>query len=163
MISRIRTLLVDDAAPLRRLLSLMLERNGAFAVVGEAGNGEEGIALADQLHPDLVLLDLSMPVMDGLEALPRIKTASGHGVVVVLSGFETNRMADQAKALGAAGYVEKGLPPSETVARILAAFQHAPASLLGTLGSGGLDSAGPVQGALKARRGGAGAFPLNAA
>lgn len=119
---RIRTLLVDDAGALRRLLRLALERDGTFEVVGEAADGAAGIQAAEESRPDLVILDLSMPVMDGLEALPRLVASSAHPVVVVMSGFESRRMAKQVEALGAAGYIEKGMPPSQFIDRLLDLF-----------------------------------------
>ena len=68
--ARHRLVIADDVPPLRSLPRRVLERSGAFDVVGEAANGEEAIALARRHRPDLVLLDVSMPVMSGLEALP---------------------------------------------------------------------------------------------
>lgn len=122
--SRIRTLLVDDAAPLRRLMRLMFERHGAFDVVAEAANGEEGLAASRTFRPDLMLLDLSMPVLDGLETLARLREEAMRPVVVVISGFEEHRMADQALALGASEYIEKGLRPDELTSRVLSAYQR---------------------------------------
>ena len=125
MMKRIRTLLVDDAPALRRLMRLALERNGTFEIVGEAADGAEGVRVASECRPDLVLLDLSMPVMDGLEALPRILARPAPPVVVVISGFEGRRMAERVQALGATGYIEKGLPPSQLISRILGHFFRA--------------------------------------
>jgi PAS domain S-box-containing protein len=104
-----KILIVDDNEDIRRLLRIQLETDGRFAVVGEAGDGREGVELAEQLQPDVVLLDLAMPVLDGLEALPLIKSAV-HGVrVIVLSGFDERSMRDVAFQAGAVKYVEKGV------------------------------------------------------
>ena len=77
-------------------------------VVGEAADGEDAVRLATELRPDLVLLDLAMPRMDGLQALPLIREAVPGVRVVVLSGFEDSVMADRAVEAGASRYVEKG-------------------------------------------------------
>jgi DNA-binding NarL/FixJ family response regulator len=112
-------LLVDDIADLRFMLRLNLEGSGRFQVVAEASNGLEGIELARQHQPDLVLLDIAMPVKDGMEALPDIRTASPESRVVILSSFEEQRYGDQAIRLGASAYIEKTLPPDALVARLV--------------------------------------------
>ena len=76
-----RVVLVDDTADLRQLLRIALGRVG-FDVVGEAGDGAAGIEVAREQEPDLVVLDLSMPVMDGLEALPHIRAACPRAAIV---------------------------------------------------------------------------------
>ncbi|WP_019875273.1 response regulator [Sporichthya polymorpha] len=104
-----RILVVDDNATVRHLLCAQLERSGRGTVVGEAADGEEAIELATALQPDLVLLDLSMPRMDGLQALPRILEAVAGVKVIVMSGFDQRTLGEQVLAAGAATYVEKGL------------------------------------------------------
>lgn len=104
-----RVLLVDDNDDLRRLLRIQLERTGRYQIVGEAADGHEAVRLATQLQPRIVLLDLSMPVMDGLQALPLILDAVPEVRVVVLSGFDQGTMSVRALAAGAARYVEKGM------------------------------------------------------
>lgn len=106
---RPRVLIADDFQDVRMLLRLQLQRTGKYDVVGEAGNGEEAVELAKQLRPDVVLLDMSMPRMDGLQALPLIRAALPDVRVLVLSGFDEGTMARKAIELGADGYVEKGL------------------------------------------------------
>lgn len=103
----LRTVIVDDTADLRVLLRLALDRGG-FEVVGEAGDGRAGIEAVRDSRPDLVLLDLSMPVMDGLEALPTIRRLVPKATIVVLSGFGATQMSARAMAAGANGYVQKG-------------------------------------------------------
>src|SRR5687768_15586529 len=87
-----RTLLADDVFDLRFMVRLALERSGKFEVIAEAENGQEAIDLAQAHKPDLVLLDISMPVLDGLEALPRVLESCDRCKVVMLSGFEASRL-----------------------------------------------------------------------
>ncbi|HVF19977.1 MAG TPA: response regulator, partial [Mycobacteriales bacterium] len=107
-----RVLLVDDAVDIRAIMRINLELSGAV-IVGEAGTGREAVELASELQPDVVLLDLAMPGMDGLEALPLVRAAAPDAKVVVLSGFAAARMEQSALDLGAAAYVEKGTPVHE--------------------------------------------------
>ncbi len=110
---RLGVVIADDVAGLRRLLRIALEETPWFEVLGEAADGVEAIVLAEQLTPDVMLLDLSMPRMDGLEALPRICLVSPHTQVVVLSGLNEDRMGAKTRELGAAGFLEKGVSPEE--------------------------------------------------
>lgn len=123
----VRVLIVDDTADIRLLLRFTLERAGGFEVVDEAGNGREAQDLAAQHHPDVVLLDLAMPVMDGLEALPGLRRILPQATIIVLSGFTADKMTDRAIAAGADGYVQKGASPRQIVERIR---QLAPAPAL---------------------------------
>ena len=104
-----RVVIIDDTPDLRELLRLALTRGG-FDVVAEAGDGREGIEVVRETRPDLVLLDLAMPVMDGIEALPTIRRLCPTAKIVVLSGFGAQQMAARAVAAGADGYVQKGAP-----------------------------------------------------
>jgi PAS domain S-box-containing protein len=103
-----RVLVVDDSEDVRLLLTLKLGSVEGLEVVGEAPDGEEAVRLAAELQPDLVLLDLAMPRMDGLQALPLIRRSVPNVRVVVLSGFDDAVMADKAVRAGAARYLEKG-------------------------------------------------------
>jgi DNA-binding NarL/FixJ family response regulator len=109
-----RILIADDHPITREALAALLEQHG-FSVAGQASDGEEAVELARNLRPELVLLDLSMPVVDGLTALPRIREASPDTEVVVLtaSGTEENLLA--AIRGGAAGYLLKSEPPERIV------------------------------------------------
>ncbi len=102
-----KVLIVDDSEDMRTLVRLYLERQAGFEVIGEAGTGRDAILLSRELQPDLVLLDLAMPEMDGLEALPRIREVAPDARVIVLSGFD-RRIGDRALAAGAAQFVQKG-------------------------------------------------------
>lgn len=115
----VRVVLVDDVGALRALYRSILEEKGPFEVVGEAADGQEAIETVDEHAPDLVLLDLSMPGMDGLEALPRIKDKVPGADVVILSGFLEERLGRKARELGASGYIEKGDKPEELVGKIV--------------------------------------------
>lgn len=109
-----RIIVADDHPLTRDALASLLGHNG-FEVVGEAADGAEAIDLATRTQPDLVLLDLSMPGMDGLTALPRLRAAAPKCEVVVLtaSGTEDNLLA--AIRAGAAGYLLKSEPPERIV------------------------------------------------
>ncbi len=103
----VRAVIIDDTDDLRMLLNLALETHG-FDVVGEAGDGRAGIELVQETHPDLVMLDLAMPVMDGLEALPAIRRICPDARIVVLSAFGADQMSRRALSAGADGYIQKG-------------------------------------------------------
>jgi signal transduction histidine kinase/DNA-binding NarL/FixJ family response regulator len=104
-----RVVIIDDTQDLRELLKLALSRGG-FDVVAEAGDGREGIEVVRSTRPDVVLLDLAMPIMDGIEALPTIRRLCPAAKIVVLSGFGAQQMSARAVAAGADGYVQKGAP-----------------------------------------------------
>jgi len=104
----LRVLIADDAPDIRLLLRMYLT-DSRLEVVGEAANGEEAVAMAEAEKPDAIILDLAMPVMDGLQAIPLIKQASPGTKIVVLSGFDAERMAERAMKLGAETYLQKGV------------------------------------------------------
>lgn len=111
-----RVLLVDDMADLRFLTRLTLERTGRFEIVGEAGDGREGVALAEAHKPDLVILDLDMPIMTGYDALPQILKVSPGSEVVILSGIAGE--AEDEGIEGAAAYILKGTSTDTIVQRL---------------------------------------------
>ena len=102
--------LCDDVPELRQLLRIILEEDPDLRVVGEAGDAAIGIEEIAELQPNVVLLDLSMPGMDGLEALPLIRRAAPDTSVIVFSGFTEARMASLVLERGADRYIEKGEP-----------------------------------------------------
>ena len=124
-----RILLVDDHPITRGALAALLTQHD-LSVVGEASDGEEAIELARRLQPQLVLLDLSMPGLDGLQALPRLRQAAPDAEVVVLtaSGTEENLLA--AIRGGAAGYLLKSEPP-ERIVQFLRGVGNGEAALSG--------------------------------
>ena len=109
-----RILLVDDHPLTRSALAGLLTQHG-FDVVGEAADGEEAINAAARLQPDLILLDLSMPGLDGLGALPRLRGAAPECEVVVLTASGTEENLLGAIRGGAAGYLLKSEPPERIV------------------------------------------------
>jgi two-component system nitrate/nitrite response regulator NarL len=107
-------LLVDDHPLTRAALSALLTQNG-FRVAGEAGDGEQAIELARKLQPQVILLDLSMPGIDGLAALPKLREAAPSCEVVVLTASGTEENLLGAIRGGAAGYLLKSEPPERIV------------------------------------------------
>jgi DNA-binding NarL/FixJ family response regulator len=126
-----RILLVDDHPLTRSALAGLLVQHG-FEVAGEASDGEEAIECAARLRPDLILLDLSMPGLDGLSALPRLREAAPECEVVVLTASGTEENLLSAIRAGAAGYLLKSEPP-ERIAAFLRGVAHGEAALSGTV------------------------------
>ncbi len=116
----IRLLLADDEAMVRRGLRLVLETEDDLQVVGEAADGYEAIEEANRLHPDVVLMDVRMPRLDGVEACRRLVEQSGTKVVV-LTTFDLDEHLFSAVRAGASGFLLKASPPEELVAAIRAA------------------------------------------
>ena len=111
----IRVLVVDDDPLVRSALTLMLGGQSDIEVVGEAGNGETGLALVTDLSPDVVLMDIRMPVMDGLEATRALHQRPSPPAVVVLTTFDADDHVLRAVAAGADGFLLKDTPPGDIV------------------------------------------------
>ena len=105
--------LVDDVPELRELVRYGMEDDPAFEVVGEAGDGRSALEGIAETHPAAVLLDLSMPDMNGLEAILAIRESDPDLAIIVLSGFSADRMGPPTLERGADRYVEKGTPMEE--------------------------------------------------
>jgi DNA-binding NarL/FixJ family response regulator len=103
----VRVLIVDDQLPFREASRMVVEMTDGFEVSGEAEDGEQAIALVEELRPDLVLMDVQMPGIDGIETTRRITSASNPPVVVVMSTHESGDYVDVALAAGAVGFVPK--------------------------------------------------------
>ena len=116
--SRPTLVVVDDSDEVRAIVRAGLEASGLFQVVGEGADGAEAIALAYRLQPAVLLLDTSMPTMDGLEALPAILTLSPETRVVIYTGFEERGLAERAREYGAADFIEKSIPIRDLPARL---------------------------------------------
>jgi DNA-binding NarL/FixJ family response regulator len=114
----IRVLVADDHAVVRQGLRTFLDLQEDISVVGEAADGAEAVALAERLSPDVVLLDLVMPGMDGIEALRRLRIGVPAARAIVLSSFVDDDKLFPAVRAGAAGYLLKDVQPAELVAAI---------------------------------------------
>lgn len=120
----IRVVVIDDSEEIRDVLRLALERQDDFTLVAEAADGEAGVAAVDAHQPHLVLLDVSMPVMDGFQALAEIRRVSPGSVVIVLTGYSENAAALTAVELGAHGFIRKGGGVPELIAQIREVLEH---------------------------------------
>ena len=121
-----RVLICDDSEAVRALVGLIVNSSPGLKVVGEAANGNEAIAAAERLQPDVIVLDLAMPKRSGLEAIPELRRVAPAAQIVVFSGFARASVAEQVLALGAASYLEKGADPEAIVATIEEALANAP-------------------------------------
>ena len=114
----VRVVLADDEAAIRSLTKYWLESDGRFRVVGEARDGAECISVCADKQPDLVLLDLVMPKMGGLPALPAVLQASPSSTVVVLSMLQEEKSIQESLDKGAAAFLDKGLDGTELAERL---------------------------------------------
>ncbi len=108
--------MADDLPQIRAVLRRALEKDGRFEIVGEATDGEQAVQMVGSLRPDVTVLDLAMPSMDGMEAIPKILETAPNTKIVVLSGFV--EMAPDVLRAGAHGFFEKTAPPQELAATI---------------------------------------------
>lgn len=114
----VRLLLVDDEPAFRVLARMILADHPSLQVVGEAGDGRQAIEEARRLQPDAILLDLNMPVLGGLQALPRLRAASPKSLVFVVSVARDQQELHQAKMAGAHAFIDKALPNDAFVAAL---------------------------------------------
>ncbi len=135
----IRILLVDDSEDLRLLCRLILEVDAEFVICGEAANGEEALAMVGTCDPDVVILDLDMPVMDGLTALPLLRERQPHVPVVVLTAGATPDVCREALRRGAHAAVSKDPTMHQLKVALLAASHR---TALGTSRSSSLANCG---------------------
>ena len=112
-----KILVVDDREPLRRRIRSLLEQEGLEAC-GEAANGGEAIEKVKELAPDLAILNISMPVMNGLEALPEMLRCRPAMKIVIFTLEESEELKQQVFRLGAHGFVAKSAPPEELLAEV---------------------------------------------
>src|SRR5665811_2369856 len=110
-----KVLLVDDHAPIRRGIRQLLELRAEFEVVGEGANGEEAVRQVDELSPDIVLMDMNMPVMNGADATRAIKERHPEVHVVGLTAFGEMSLVSAMIKAGAAGYLLKGGTPDKLI------------------------------------------------
>jgi len=118
-----RVLLADDHAILRSGLRLLLTSQNEFDVVGEASSGIEALSLAEQLQPDLILLDLSMPALGGLDALPTLRKLVPSARILILTMHDDPQYLRQALKHGASGYVLKKAADSELLSAMHAVLR----------------------------------------
>jgi DNA-binding NarL/FixJ family response regulator len=118
----IRVLLVDDHAVVRMGLKVFFDLQDDIQVVGEAGDGSEGLAMARRLRPDVVLMDLLMPNMDGLTAIGRIKAEMPETEIVAVTSFIEEEKVTAALEAGASGYLLKDAEADEVAAAVRAAY-----------------------------------------
>jgi pilus assembly protein CpaE len=109
---------VDDQAPFRLAAKAVLRRMEGFELVGEAQNGVEAVSLVNSLHPDLVLMDINMPEMGGIEATRRIVEDLPETVVILCSTYGVNDLPPDAKTSGARAYVHKEQLEAKTLRRL---------------------------------------------
>ena len=103
----VAVLIVDDQAPFRRAARAVVSATPGFEVVGEAESGEEAVRMADALEPRLVLMDINLPGINGIEATRRITSAHPRAVVMLLSTYQAADLPADATSCGAAAYVHK--------------------------------------------------------
>ena len=111
--------IVDDDTDVRALVKARLRMSGLFDVVGQGADGAEAVALAGEHRPALMLLDVSMPDVDGLEALPRVLQASPTTRVVMFSGFEEQGLVEKTRELGAVAFIEKSASLDTLIQRLV--------------------------------------------
>jgi two-component system, NarL family, nitrate/nitrite response regulator NarL len=114
----IRVLIVDDEPLFMQMLQSLLDVEAGVEVVGEAANGKQGVNLAQELEPDVIVMDVSMPVMDGLEATREIRERDPQARVLILTGGTNVTDIDKARTSGASGYLTKDRIAAELVAEI---------------------------------------------
>ena len=122
----VRVLIVDDQEPFRLAARMVVEATDGFEVVGDAESGEDSVEAAHELDPDLVLMDVNLPGINGLEATRRILDGSTRVVILLLSTYEEAEYAPRAAECGAAAYIPKSSFSPERLAEAWAAATAAP-------------------------------------
>ncbi|SDS59113.1 DNA-binding response regulator, NarL/FixJ family, contains REC and HTH domains [Brevibacterium sandarakinum] len=156
----IRAIIADDESLMRSGLRLLLGAADDIEIIAEAAHGAEAIDLARELGPDLILMDIRMPVMNGLEATRTLMAQASHPEVLILTAFGTDEFVYQALRSGAAGYILKDTPPDELIHAVRAAANGtrtlSPSAVESLLGRGTTSATGLAGG------GDGGAGPLGA-
>jgi CheY-like chemotaxis protein len=112
-----KVLITDDEAHIRKFLGLVLKKLGQPVII-EAANGQEGVAAYQREKPDMVLLDVNMPVLDGMQALEQIRRADPEAIVVMLTSLANRQTVEECARLGATAYLRKDLPRDELIAQL---------------------------------------------
>jgi DNA-binding NarL/FixJ family response regulator len=115
----IRVLIADDHRLFAQALEAILSTDDRIQVAGHARDGREALELAEQLDPDVILMDIAMPVMDGFEATRQIREAKPRACILMLTGSNSRTDVDRARKAGAAGYVTKDRIAAELIDAIL--------------------------------------------
>ena len=118
--SQVRVLVVDDQALFRRLMSAVVEETEGFVLVGSAASGEESIVTAGLLRPDLILMDVNLPGIDGMEATRRLRADTPADAVILLSTYDEDDWDGQAQECGAVAYLAKSAFGPETLTAVWA-------------------------------------------
>jgi DNA-binding NarL/FixJ family response regulator len=116
---KIRVLIADDHRLFAEALEAILGADDRIEVVGQAADGREAVELFSQLDPDVVLMDISMPVMDGIEATRAIRRSTSGACILMLTGSNSRGDVDRARQAGAAGYVTKDRIAAELIDAIV--------------------------------------------
>jgi two-component system nitrate/nitrite response regulator NarL len=120
---RFRLMLVDDHPMMRRGIRQLLELETDFLIVGEANNGEEALALVDELQPQLILLDNNMPLLNGIETLKRLRQVGYSGKVLLFTVSDAEKDVRDALRYGADGYLLKDMEPEKLIQQVRDALQ----------------------------------------
>ena len=123
---KIRVIIADDHAVVREGTRHILEQEEDIQVVGEARDGAEAVALAETLKPDVAIVDISMPVIGGIEATERIKASRPGTAVLILTSYDDDRYVFALLAAGAAGYLLKDVPSEEVVRAVRSVYAGEP-------------------------------------
>ena len=122
----VRIVVADDVPYMREAIRKLLETRPEYVVCGEADNGEAAVELAANLKPDLVIMDLSMPKMNGLEAAAEISTLEPAVPVLILSNYDLKAFVERSKRVGVRGYVLKGESPAALFSAVRSALCNRP-------------------------------------
>lgn len=125
-----RILIVDDHEPLRRAIRILLETRGDFEVCGEAGDGAQAIDKSAELKPDVVILNIVMPLVDGFEAARKIRVVSPRSQIVILSSHTDQKLLEEARNVGAVCYVPKSEAGRELIEAVRAAAKGESSAIL---------------------------------
>jgi len=124
--NNIKILLAEDHVVVRQGTRQLLEREQDFEIVGEAGDGEEAVRLASQLKPDVIIMDVAMPKLSGIEATRKIKARLPSTIILVLTGYDYDEYVFSMLEAGAAGYLLKNVSGDELVRAIRAVYNGEP-------------------------------------
>jgi len=119
----VRVLIVDDFRPFRRVVCSMLLKTAALQIVGEASDGLEAVRQAEQMQPDLILLDIGLPELNGIAAARQIRTASPRSKIIIVSQERDPDLVQEAFDVGAVGYVVKTKVASKLLTAVDAALE----------------------------------------